>query len=34
MEIWATTELGTFMGLGNMMGDKKAKLGWESALVG
>jgi hypothetical protein len=34
VEIWATNELGTFMGLGNFMGGGKAKSGWESAVVG
>ncbi len=34
MEIWATTELGTFMGLGKMMSGKKKNPGWEAALVG
>lgn len=34
VEIWATTELGTFMGLGNFMGGNKAKSGWEQAVVG
>lgn len=38
VEIWATTELGTFMGLGSsmggMMGGSKAKASWEQALTG
>lgn len=38
MEIWATTELGTFMGLGNnmggMMGAAKNKASWEQTLTG
>lgn len=35
VEIWATTELGTFMGLGaGMIGNAKRKAGWEQALSG
>lgn len=34
VDIWATNELGTFMGLGNFMGGGKAKSGWETAVVG
>lgn len=38
VEIWATTDLGTFMGLGNsmggMMGAAKKKASWEEALTG
>ncbi|MCF7689322.1 MAG: DUF4412 domain-containing protein [Cephaloticoccus sp.] len=34
IEIWATDQLGMFMGLGNMMGGKKAKSGWEQAITG
>lgn len=37
-EIWATTELGSFMGLGSgmqgPMGGKKAKPAWEKAIAG
>lgn len=37
VEIWATDQLGTFMGLGsmgNMMGGGKKSAGWEQALTG
>lgn len=38
VEIWATTELGTFMGLGSsmggLMGGAKNKASWEQALTG